>query len=651
LPQADDTDPRGSEGTGGHFAAVALWDWDLTAESIVWNASTQLWHALCNEAPPHREAWLALLPPTDAAALRGTQLRAFSGGASQWTLVYRLRSSGTRLLERAFVARDETGPVRVVGTLELAQDRPRRGRSIGQELEHSEERFRTFVESLPQLAWQAAPDGWITYYNQRWYDYTGTTPAEMLGWGWITVHDPRDLPRMLKVFRRSLEECEPWEDEFRLRRGCDGMLRWHLSRAIPVRDRQGRIMCWFGTNTDIHEQKLALEERSALLTRERVARSEAEAASRAKDEFLAIVSHELRTPLNAILGWAQLLTTVTLSPEKQREALTRIESSARLQARLIEDLLDASRIIGGKLSIQHEPVDLAQVVHQALETLRQTAEKKGVALCVVGELPKLTVDGSPERLQQVVSNLVDNAIKFSEPGQAVDIALVREGDEVCLQVLDRGVGIDPAYLPRLFERFGQADTSTTRRKGGLGLGLSIVHHLVRLHDGRVEARSDGLGHGARFLVYLPRRGSTGQVRAVAPLEVPTHLRGIDVLAVDDDESARDILGAVLLEYGATVTVVASASEALEVLRSTAVDVIVSDIGMPEIDGFGFVERVRGHENPKIAALPIIALTAYASTTDRAVALAEGFDDYVTKPLEASRLAGAISATLRKRSLG
>jgi hypothetical protein len=620
----------------------------VRAQEITWGRGSQLWSGLGQSAPRRRAEWLSRIEPNDASRAHAVQADGLRG-ARGWRSTYRLRGSSERLREQAYVVRDASGPLRVVGTLALRRESSRRVRraTLVERLEHSEERFRTFVESIPQLAWQATPGGWIYFYNQRWYDYTAMTPEDAEGWGWITVHDPDDLPRVLARFRHALETGQPWEDEFRLRRG-DGTLRWHLSQALPLRDRSGRIVQWFGTNTDIHDRKLALEERSQLLAREQEARKQAEAASRAKDEFLAIVSHELRTPLNAILGWAQLLRNGSLPQEKEAQAHERIESSARLQARLIEDLLDVSRIIGGKLEIEREKVDLARVIRAAVESLRHAALQAKVQVVVLGDVPELTVEGSNARLQQVVANLIENAIKFSEPGQVVEVELGREGGEARIDVRDYGAGIDPEFLPHLFERFGQADTSTTRRRGGLGLGLSIVRHLVKLHGGRVSASSRGEGCGARFTVHLPRKGTTGEVpRIVDTAELM--LSGITVLAVDDDQTARDVLRALLADRGAIVTAVGSASDALHLLASQPVDVVVSDIGMPEFDGYELAARIREHADPGIANIPLVALTAYASIHDRDRALGSGFDAYLPKPVEAHDLVRSICTALRARA--
>jgi PAS domain S-box-containing protein len=649
LPPADDNSTALELGESP-FESLALWDWDVRAQEVTWSGSSGLWELLGQSAPQRRAEWLSRIEPPDAPTALAQQEEGLRAGKG-WRATYRLRGAPQRLREQAYVVRDFSGPLRVVGTLSLRRESSRRLRrpTLVERLEHSEERFRTFVESIPQLAWQATREGWIYFYNQRWYDYTGMTPDECEGWGWVSVHDPHDLPRVLARFRRALETGQPWEDEFQLRRGSDGMLRWHLSRALPLRDRNGRICQWFGTNTDIHDRKVAAEERAALLARERDARRQAEEANRAKDEFLAIVSHELRTPLNAMMGWAQLLQTGSLPQEKEAQALDRIEQSARLQAKLIDDLLDVSRIIGGKLQIERETVDLARVVRAAVESLRHVAERRRIQVALAGELPELTVEGSGARLQQVLSNLIDNAIKFSESGQVVEVSLVREGSQARIDVCDHGAGIDPEFLPRVFQRFGQADTSTTRRRGGLGLGLSIVKHLVELHGGRVSVTSEGHGHGARFTVHLPRKGVTGEVPRLVIENAEPMLTGITVLGVDDDQTARDVLRALLADRGADITTVGSAGEALALLHSQPVDVIVSDIGMPDVDGLELAARIRCDPDPAIAGLPLVALTAYASGSDRDRAFVFGFDAYVTKPVEAKELVRNITLALRARA--
>ena len=370
----------------------------------------------------------------------------------------------------------------------------------------SRKRFEAMANSIPQLAWMARPDGWIFWYNQRWHSYCGTTPGAMEGWGWQSVHNPDELPRIVEKWQAALDSGEPWEDLFTLRR-FDGEFRWHLSRAMPFRDDSGQVVFWFGTNTDITEERTRAEAKQQLLEAERTARAEAERLSQMKDEFLATLSHELRTPLNAIFGWTQILRMGQGNPATVKDAVTVIDRNVRLQTQLIDDLLDVSRIISGKVRLDVQRVDLPELIDAAIESVRPAADAKQLRLEKIIDPSAGPISGDPSRLQQVLWNLLTNAIKFTPKSGKVQIVLERVNSHVEVRVVDTGIGIVPEFLPLLFERFSQADASTTRRHGGLGLGLSIVKNLVELHGGLVRAKSAGEGLGATFSIQLPIRAS------------------------------------------------------------------------------------------------------------------------------------------------
>jgi PAS domain S-box-containing protein len=639
---------------------VATWEWDLDAGEARYSAgATDLLGVGGDAVDPDPAFWHRHVVPDDRARVVEAVRRAIARGEN-WSMRYRLQRAGeppADVLERAFVVCDGGGRAhRVLGFVEReAVEVPAASDELPllARIRQSEMEFRTFVDWIPHLAWVAGPDGWLTYYNRRWFEYTGTTPEQMEGWGWVVVHDPGDLPRMLRIWRNALVTGQPWEDEFRMRR-ADGMLRWHLSRAMPFRDAEGRILRWFGTNTDIHDQKLAAEEYSRLLAREKQARREAEAANRARDEFLAVVSHELRTPLNAVLGWAQMLQSGSLDEAKARRAVEKIESNAKLQAKLIEDLLDVSRIITGKLAVEHRVMELAPVIRAAVAAAQPDAGAKGVTLVKRNEAPGAHVRGDPGRLQQVVGNLLHNALKFTPAGGRVTVTVRRAGASVEIEVCDEGEGIAPDFLPHLFQRFSQAEIGTTRRHGGMGLGLAIVRQLVELHGGEVSAASEGEGKGATFTVRLPELTSAEMaspaVDAVAPhAPAPAvSLAGIKVLGVDDEQSSREVLAEVLLSCGATVTLASGVHEALRAFKVDRPDAIVSDIGMPELDGYALVERIRALPDPEASRTPIVALTAYASLQDRERALRLGFDRYLTKPIEPGPLSRMVADLVRRR---
>ena len=528
-------------------------------------------------------------------------------------------------------------------------------------LAESEERFRAMANSIPQLAWMARPDGWIFWYNQRWYDYTGTTPEQMQGWGWQDVHDPAELPRVVERWRAALAGGVPWEDTFPLRRH-DGEFRWHLSRARPLRDPDGRILLWFGTNTDVTEQWRAEAELRRSKDEADAARTNAEEANRLKDEFLATLSHELRTPLNAIVGWSAILRGGSVEPGDLSEGLEAIERNAKAQAQLIEDLLDVSRVISGKLRLEVHAVDLRPVVDAAIEAVHPTAEARGLRVTRDFPAGDLAVLGDAGRLQQVVWNLLSNAIKFTPGGGRVEVTLRRDGTDVELAVRDTGQGIRRAFLPHVFERFRQADASTTRQHGGLGLGLAIVRHLVEMHGGTVRADSPGVGLGATFIVRLPFAAAPEDVPGSEPPAAPpraetaapapaavsgTELAGLRVLVVDDEPDARNLLRRLLQDGGAAaVTTAASAADALGLMDERPFDVLVSDIGMPGQDGYELLRQIRARPPERGGRIPAVALTAFARAEDRTRAAAAGFQVHVAKPVDPvaflTVLAGAAS---------
>ncbi|UNU25233.1 PAS domain-containing protein [Microcoleus vaginatus] len=509
------------------------------------------------------------------------------------------------------------------------------------DLHESEARFRALADNIAQLAWMTDETGWIFWYNQRWFDYTGTTLEEMQGWGWQQVHHPEHLDRVVAKFRRCIERGEAWEDTFPLR-GKDGSYRWFLSRAVPIRDEQNKLLRWCGTNTDITDRKVAEAERERLLAREKEAREEAERANRVKDEFLAVLSHELRTPLNPILGWAKLLQSNVLTPEKQRYALETIERNAKLQTQLIEDLLDVSGILQGKVSLNIAPVDLTGVINAAIETVRLAAQVKSIQISTQFAPHLGPVLGDAGRLQQVVWNLLSNAVKFTPPGGKIEVVLDRVDTKAQITVTDTGKGIEPDFLPYIFDYFRQADSTMTRKFGGLGLGLAIVRHLVELHGGRVKSDSPGEGKGATLTVWIPLMPVQPQTSpaAIAP-EQSFNLSGIKVLAVDDDADARDLVVFLLEDCGARVTAVSNAADALAVLTESVPDLLLSDIGMPDTDGYMLMRQVRALAPDKGGLVRAIALTAYAGEIDYQQALAAGFQRHICKPLDPDKLVQAI----------
>ncbi|HLL77668.1 MAG TPA: ATP-binding protein [Pyrinomonadaceae bacterium] len=408
-----------------------------------------------------------------------------------------LSHHATALLElrRRTVALDEANrELRREAAVREAAERGReellaRERGARSSAEESERHYRFLAEAIPQQVWTATPDGALDYLNRQTLDYFGLSEDKLLGWGWQQVVHPDDLSESLERWRHSLATGETYEVEFRLRRAADGEFRWHLGRALPMRDDAGRIVRWFGTNTDIDDQKRLY----------RIAQE----ANRAKDEFLATLSHELRTPLTSIMGWAEMLSLGMLDEAARRHAVEVIEKSARSQAQLIADLLDVSRISAGRLRLDVRPTDLRSVVEAAADVVRPAADARSISLDLKLD-PKIgKVSADPDRLQQVVWNLLSNAVKFTPEGGRVSVRTAAAEGHAEITVTDTGAGIRPEFLPHVFDRFRQAESHMTRAHGGLGIGLSIVRHLVELHGGTVRAESEGEGRGATFRVRLP----------------------------------------------------------------------------------------------------------------------------------------------------
>jgi signal transduction histidine kinase len=394
------------------------------------------------------------------------------------------------------------------------------------------------------------------------------------------------------------------------------------------------------------------------LAHEQAARAAAEAANRTKDEFLATLSHELRSPLGAILTWVTLLRSGRVDEERSAHALEAIERNTRLQVKLIEDLLDVSRIISGKMRVERALVDLDAVIEAALDSVRPAAAAKGIVLQAPGGATVGAVSGDAGRLQQVVWNLLSNAVKFTPKHGRVEVRLEGINSQAHVRVTDSGQGIDPVFLPHIFERFRQADSSSTRSEGGLGLGLAIVRHLVELHRGTIEAESQGLGHGATFTVRLPlaavrtamppgERGMTVRGKAVAaPL---VSLAGVRVLVLDDEPDAREAIAAVLDRCGAQVKSVGTVQEALATVAHGGLDVVVSDIAMPVEDGYRFISELRAFPADRGGTIPTLALTAYAGAEEQGKILGAGFDGYLAKPIEATELASAVARLATARN--
>ncbi|MBW4581818.1 MAG: PAS domain S-box protein [Tildeniella nuda ZEHNDER 1965/U140] len=563
-----------------------------------------------------------------------------------WDIEHRFRGVDGNwhpILARGMPVRDEDGKITAWAGINLDISRQKR---VEAALRQSEERYRSLAELIPQLVWTASSEGALLDVNQRWLDFTGLTYTQAQAEGWQTIVHPDDVPILGDRWLAAQAGSTYYRAEGRMRRR-DGVYRWHLHQAVPLKDERGQVLKWFGTATDIDGQKLLEQQRDRLLEQEQTAREAAENANRIKDEFLAVLSHELRSPLNPILGWSRLLQTSRLDEAQTAEALKTIERNARLQAELIEDLLDVSRILQGKLSLNVAPVVLTTTIQAAIETVRLAADAKAIQIQTRLEPNVRYVAGDANRLQQVIWNLLSNAVKFTPTEGRVDIRLEQLNAQAQITVADTGKGIAPDFLPYVFDYFRQAEGATTRSVGGLGLGLAIVRQLVELHGGTIRAESPGLGQGATFTVILPLMPTQLTVNQVSQSsELRLNLDGIKVLVVDDDADARAFTTFLLEQYGATVTAVTSAAAALTAIAQTKPDVLLSDIGMPAVDGYMLMQQVRALPLEQGGHIPAIALTAYAGEIDYQRSLAAGFQQHLAKPIEPVALITAIVSLVR-----
>jgi PAS domain S-box-containing protein len=681
-------------------------------------------------------------------------------------------------------------------------------REAEDQLREREGRYRALADAMPQIVWTARADGYLDYYNRRWFEYTGRVYDETRGWGWQQIIHPLDVERHVRAWATSVETGRDLNVQTRLRRH-DGQYRWHLMRAEPMRDEQDRVTRWFGTSTDIHDQKQAEERLTFLVdsggvlsssldyetTLERLAQlavrtlgdyclidvisadgtyrrvgaahrdpehdplvaelrrfppdparaegiprvlrtgetvitreltdeglravaqddehaealrrlgvrsfmsvplvargriigaltcgltdegrthspdevsfaqelagraalaidnarlyGEAQAANRSKDEFLATLSHELRTPLTPIIGWTHMIRSGQLRPDDVNNGMRVIQKNAESLSRLINDLLDMSSILSGKMRIEREPVEIGAAVREAGETVRPLAEARKIRLEIqTGGLGSLNVSGDRTRLVQVFWNLLNNAVKFSREGTRINVRLAQLDGSARIEIEDEGQGIAPEFLPYVFERFRQADGSTTRSYGGLGIGLALVKSFVEAHGGSVVAMSDGVGRGSRFAVTLPLipaplagSGDSGPLLEIEPCAEEV----CRVLLVEDAPDTLDMLRVVFEGRGYRTTACHDAESALLAANDEHFDLVVSDIGLPRLDGYELIRRLR--ELPHLAATPALALTGYAAPKDAEAALAAGFDAHLSKPIDPSALTAEIERLLQLR---
>ncbi|MGG5810150.1 ATP-binding protein [Falsiroseomonas sp. CW058] len=548
---------------------------------------------------------------------------------------------------------DEAGGVDGVGLVAMDDTLRRRAE---ERLRRSEARLRNLVDAIPQLAWMTGPTGEIQWYNRRWYEFTGTAPADMEGWGWRKVHHPEHVERVEARFREAIAAGGAWEDTFPLR-GADGRYRWFLSRALPLRDApdeedaEGALIGWFGTNTDITELREAEEALAA-------AKAAAEDANLAKSQFIANMSHELRTPLSAVIGYSEMLEEEAAEIEGGSsflDDLRKINSNARHLLSLINDVLDLSKIEAGKMEILPEDFDAAALLREVASTVEALVERRRntLELEVAGDLGEMHSD--PVKLRQCLFNLLGNAAKFTEGGR-ITLSAGRETrggqDWLTFRVADTGIGMTPEQLDKLFSRFTQADASTTRRFGGTGLGLSITKAFSAMLGGEITVRSEP-GQGSAFTLRIPADLRTARAEedepaaqigeaAAAEHDGPAGL----VLVVDDDAATRDLLSRFLRREGFAVRCASDGARGLEMARELKPAAILLDVMMPRMDGWAVLSALKA--DPDLAETPVVMVTV---VQERGLAFSLGAADYLNKPVRWERLKRVLDRFRRETQPG
>jgi PAS domain S-box-containing protein len=568
---------------------------------------------------------------------------------------WRVRKDGTLFWANVVITAMRNPAGDLIGFAKVTRDLTQR-RAHEEDLRRSEERFRLLVEGVADYAiFMLDPNGQVSTWNSGAERIKGYTAAEIIG-----RHFSIFYPDQVKESRWPEHELNVAAESgsfndigWRVRK--DGTTFWANVTITALRDDTGKLVGFAKLTRDLTEAKRveavesASQQREEMLDAERSARMTAQRATRLKDEFLATLSHELRTPLSAILGWTQVLLrgAIPKGPEEQKRAIEVIDRNARAQVQLIDDLLDLSRIMTGKLRLDLSQVSFSSVVTAAVDSAKPAAEAKGIRLKAILGAGRDIVSADSGRLQQVVWNLLTNALKFTPKGGQVQVLLQRVNSHVELSISDTGIGISPNYLPHVFDRFSQKDTSTTRAFSGLGLGLAICKQLVDLHGGEISAVSEGEGRGATFSVHLPlsivqideqsppRIHPTAETHPGELLSLP-RLDGVHVFEVDDEPDARELLRTVLEDQGAQVTSFASAEAILAALQTLKPSIIICDVGMPKMDGYQLIRKLRAEE-PRSARIPALALTAFARAEDRKRCLIAGYQAHLAKPFDVGEL--------------
>jgi len=488
-------------------------------------------------------------------------------------------------------------------------------------LRQNEERFRDLANNIDQFAWTCDALGHPTWYNDRWYQYTGTTFEQAGGDGWKAQHDPAHLPRVMAGIERAIATGAAWDDTFPLR-GKDGQYRWFLSRAIPIRNESGQVIRWFGTHTDVTAQR---ELQEAL-----------QDTDRRKDEFLAMLAHELRNPVAPIGNVAEVLSRVLAGDEEKRTLAEIIRRQAMHLSRLLDDLLDVARVTQGHIELRRTVGPLAGCIHQAIETAQPLVREREHRITVSETFQPLHVNADRVRLAQAIGNIIINAAKYTPPGGDIRIRTFSEDDQAAIEVSDSGSGITPQFLPKVFDLFAQGDRSLDRSQGGLGIGLAVCKKLVEMHDGTVTASSAGPGRGATFTIRLPLAVAAPDAAATTQSSSAPTRR---VLIVDDNQDSADSLAMLLELDGHDVRAVYSAMDALEQVTAFAPEIVLLDIGLPGMNGYDVAQRIKEMPQPP----RLVAVSGYAQREDKERSTAAGFSTHLVKPVDIAALKKVIEA--------
>jgi len=608
---------------------MGAWTSDLDGDRVWWSPELE---ALLGLRPGTfagtRAASLQPLHPEDRA-LVSSAIRDAAAHRGEFAVEARFRPGPgewrwMQVHGRVVQARQGRGPTLFGVVIDITE------RKRGEEAaRRADARFRTLADGIPQLAWMARPDGWIDWYNRRWYEYTGRTPQEMEGWGWQSVHDPQVLPQVLERWQHSISTGEPFEMVFPLR-GADGRFRPFLTRVLPLKDEEGQVLHWFGTNTDITAQR---EAEAALRT-----------ADQRKDEFLATLAHELRNPLAPIRNAVEIMGRMERLPDRLDALRALLDRQSRQLTRLVDDLLEVSRITQGKVQLRIGHISLTEALRDAIESVRPACDAAGHRMLLRLSAEPLYIEGDWTRITQIFANLLNNAIKFTPRGGEILVTSMRDGQVARVVVRDNGIGIAPEHLPRIFEMFSQVTPVLDRSTGGLGIGLALVRGFVELHHGSVRANSPGLGKGSEFAVEFPLSPAVAAATERAnPEAAAPPLR---VLVADDNLDAASSLRALLEMSGHAVREAHDGEECLRQAAAFRPEVVLLDIGMPGMNGYEVARELRKRQDGSPPSL-IVAVTGWGQERDRDHARQAGFDAHLTKPVDV----GQLNALLAQREPG